>query len=783
MSATELEAAAVGLPEFVVPASASARIAQAFDLTSHAMARQALSFGLNTSGTDFNVYVLGPDRAGRMTATREFIEGWAARRPASDDWVYVFDFDAPSTPRPIRLPRGRGRQLQRSVEQVLPALARELASAFGSEGYQRQVQTLRSRGESELQARMQALEEGAREVGLTIVHSPQGSMIAAVGDDGNPAPLSSIAPERRRELEEHGRKLSERMAEINRDAARFQRQLFESVKALNGEVAARAIDGLMSVLHDDFKQIDAVSDWLQRLHADVVEHHEMFLTGESGVVEASSERASRRYGVNLLVDRSRETHPAVVCEHNPTYENLFGFIEYRQLQGGGLDTDVTLIRAGALHRANGGVLILRAEALVAQPFLWAFLKGALRDREIRIEEFYRAGSPPLAGAPKPVPVPLDLNVVIVGAPQWYYAFFAQDPEFQLYFKVKAEIEPSADATPENVACYADLIRSVADDHGISTDAGAISALLGMASRWAEHRKRLSSRFELVADVLIEASKIAPGATITVDQVRNAVEARRRRNGQVETRVQRAIEDGVILIETQGEEIGQINGLTVQHLGDHAFGSPARITARASVGRRGVINIERLVAMSGPIQQKGSMVLQGILMRRFAHGFPLSFDCSVTFEQMYGGVEGDSASMAEFIAIISELAEVPIRQDLAITGSINQLGDAQVIGGVHHKVEGFYAACLSTGGLTGTQGVVLPAANAVNLVLRDEVRDAVAEGRFHLYTVSRVEEAIELFTGMTVGEVDGANGYPEGTVYGRVMATLERFDRTLAERGI
>jgi len=780
VSAKRLGAVDVGLPVFDVEPAPRART---FDLSSHALAGEALSFGLNTPGTDFNVYVLGPDRSGRMTATREFVETWAARRPPADDWVYVFDFDAPSTPKPLRLGAGVGRRLQASVAELLPALARELASAFGSEAYQRQVAALRSRGEAALQARMEALDETAQKSGLSILHTPQGAMIAAVGSDGNPVPLHGLAPEQRRELEERSRELVEALAEINRDAARFQLQLFETVKRLNREVAARAVEGLVGGLIETFGAQDDLGDWLSRFREDVIEHHETFLSGEAGVIEAQPQRAERRYSVNLLVDRGRDTHPAVVCEHNPTYENLFGFIEYRQLPGGGLDTDVTLIRPGALHRANGGVLILRAEPLVADPALWVFLKSALRDSEIRIEEFYRAGSPPLAGAPKPVPVPLDLNVVIVGAPQWYYAFFALDPDFQLYFKVKAEIEPTADATPENLACYAGLIEAVGRGQGAELAPDARARLLGMASRWAEHRQRLTSRFELVADVLIEASKVSPGTTLTSADIQDAVRRRRARNGQAEGRVQRAISERVILIATSGTEIGQINGLTVQDLGDHTFGSPARITARAAVGRRGVINIARLVAMSGPIQQKASMVLQGLLMRRFAHRFPLSFDCSVTFEQMYGGIEGDSASMAEYVAIVSELAGVPIRQDLAITGSINQLGEAQVIGGVHHKVEGFFRACLSTGGLSGTQGVILPEANAVNLVLRDEVRDAVAADRFHVYTVTQVEEAIELFTGMPVGALDDDGFYPPDTVYGRLMETLSRFDVTLSERHI
>jgi predicted ATP-dependent protease len=540
---------------------------------------------------------------------------------------------------------------------------------------------------------------------------------------------------------------------------------------------------LLGGLADRFHAFLPLTEWVDGLRRDIVDHHELLVSSEDGVVAPRTDRAERRYSVNLLVDRSREGHPPVICEHNPTYENLFGFIEYRQLPGGGLDTDVTMIRPGALHRANGGVLILRADALVLNPILWMFLKGALRDGEIRIEEFYRANSPPLAGAPKPVPVPIDINVVIVGAPQWYYAFFAQDPDFQSYFKVKAEIEPTADATYENLCRYAGLIAGNARSNGIEVSRDGIGRLLGMASRWAEHRERLTARFELISDVLIEASKLNPGVALTADHIRAAVALRRDRNGQVEDRVQRSIAEGAILIQTRGAVVGQINGLTVQALGDHAFGSPARITARSSVGRRGVINIERLVAMSGPIQQKGSMTLQGILMRRFAHQFPLSFDCSVTFEQMYGGIEGDSASMAEYIAIVSELADVPIRQDLAITGSINQLGEAQVIGGVHHKIEGFFASCQSLGGLSGTQGVILPRQNEANLVLRDEVRDAIAAGRFHLYSVVRAEEAIELFTGMPVGEMDPSGAYPKESVYGRVMARLSRFDTMLTARHI
>jgi predicted ATP-dependent protease len=780
MALRELAADAVGMPEFRFEPTPDA---DAFDLSSHARARQALKFGLDTPGNDYNVYVLGLDRSGRMTATREFVEEWAQGRPPADDWVYVFDFEAPATPRPIRLPAGTGRRFKSAVDEVIPLLARELASAFGSESYQRQATSLRAQNDAQIQSQLVALETEANAARLSIVNTPQGAIIAAIGEDGNPMPVNMLPPEQRTKLDERSRTLMERMAEINRDAARFQRQFFETLRGFNRDVAARATEGLLAGLAERFNTFPPLSEWIEGLRRDLIDHYELMVASEDGAVAPRTDRAERRYSVNLLVDRSREAHPPVICEHNPTYENLFGFIEYRQLPGGGLDTDVTMIRPGALHRANGGVLILRADALVLNPILWMFLKGALRDGEIRIEEFYRANSPPLAGAPKPVPVPIDINVVIVGAPQWYYAFFAQDPDFQSYFKVKAEIEPTADATYENLCSYAGLIAGNARSNGIEVSRDGIGRLLGMASRWAEHRERLTARFELISDVLVEASKLNPGVTLTANHIRAAIALRRDRNGQIEDRVQRAIAEGTILIQTSGAVVGQINGLTVQALGDHAFGSPARITARSSVGRRGVINIERLVAMSGPIQQKGSMTLQGILMRRFAHHFPLSFDCSVTFEQMYGGIEGDSASMAEYIAIVSELADVPIRQDLAMTGSINQLGEAQVIGGVHHKIEGFFAACVSLGGLSGTQGVILPRQNEANLVLRDEVRDAIGAGRFHLYSVARAEEAIELFTGLPAGEMDAAGVYPKESVYGRVMARLTRFDTMLTARHI
>jgi len=543
---------------------------------------------------------------------------------------------------------------------------------------------------------------------------------------------------------------------------------------------------MLEELQGEFSGIGGLARWLTELRVDILDDPGRFraVTGDAQATE-SQEPPERRYAVNLLVDHGDVTHPRVVLESNPTYETLFGRIEYRQAQGS-VETDFTLIRAGALHRANGGILVLRAESLAADPTVWSFLKAALRDGEIRIDELQRAQMLPIAGAPKPRPIPLELKVVIVGAPRWYAVFSGGDADFYTYFKVKADIDTDVAATPDNLAVYAALIDGMARHCGLDgASAEATSRLLGIAARWADRRDKLTARIELVEDLVTEAAVRAVHAkerALDEAAVREAYDARRRRNARLEDRVLRSIVENEMMIETVGAAVGQINALTVIDIGDWRFGTPTRVTARASVGRAGVVNIERDVALGGPIQQKGAMVLQGFLAGCFAQNRPLSFTCSITFEQSYGGVEGDSASLAELIAVLSDLARVPVRQDLAITGSVNQAGRAQAIGGALDKIEGFYRVCgAKSGGLTGAQGVIVPEANRAHLVLDDEVAAAVAAGRFHVYPVATVAEAAELLLGLRAGEPDEWGAYPPDSLFGRVAARLAEFDRILAER--
>ncbi len=724
-----------------------------------------------------------------MTATMDFLEVAVANRPAPPDWIYLNDFRASHSPAPYSLPAGVGRLLQRRIAALVPQLEDAIGHAFSSEEYEAQVRAAGERLRDEVQQRVEALREEAQQHGLDIVDTPQGAMVAAVGPETQhgtqPSAEHTETKEQRAALVEAGKHFADELADIKRWAVKERAVLAVHITHLSRQLCDQVAGPLIEATIDEFAAHPDIAVWLSEMRADVVDHLDLFRPSDDDEHGELLETPERRYSVNLLVDNASAPHPPVVLEANPTYENMFGRIEYRQTGGGGLHTDYTLIRAGSLHRANGGLLVVRAEALAQNPSTWEFVKASLRDRAIRIEEPNRAGMTPIAGAPKPGPIPLEVKVVIVGAPRWYNAFFAVDPEFETYFKIKAEIDDRMEATPDNLAIFAKHIHErVASHANASCDDGAVTRLLGVAARWAEQRDKLTARFELIDDLVDEAVMLSPAdkpRRLTDECVAQALQKRLRRNGLIEDRVREVIARGVITIDTQGSVVGQVNALTVRESGDHTFGAPSRVTARASIGRLGVSNIERDVELGGPIQQKGVLVLQGFLAGRFARRIPLSFNCSITFEQSYGGVEGDSASMAELIAVLSDLSGVPVRQDIAITGSVDQRGRTQPVGGVPYKIEGFFRTCQAAGALTGTQGVVIPSANRNSVVLHDDVCAAVVAGTFNVWEARDVDQVIELLTGVPAGEPNGAGHFPPDTIYGRVMTQLEGFDRALWER--
>jgi len=775
MAATKLSAADVGLPHHA-PAPADGGV---FSLSSHARAKEALDFGLSARTPGFNIFVVGGDRSGRMTETLHYLAAEMETRPAASDWVYLNNFRRPHRPRPCRLTAGTGRQFRDAMAALVPDIRAALQKAFEDEAHQTALQAPARRLQEEINRQIAAVKAEAESRGLTIVQTKTGPAVAPAQPEEGQEP-KELTPDEMQQVQADARAIAERLSQITRWAGTQQKQVGEHARQVSVQIADDAIHGLIADLANQFTGHGGLLRWLEEVRVDILDNIQRFAAQQpEGTLPL--EPPELRYAVNLFVDHSDDRHPLVVVEANPTYDNLFGRFEYRQA-GMRLETDFTLLRAGALYRANGGVLVLRAEALAAQPMSWLFLKGALRDQEIQLEDLRQQAALPIAGAPRPKPIPLDVKVVLVGAPQWFQTYFSADVDFQTHFRIKAEIDSDMPADEPNLAHYAGLLEQIAERRGATgCDPGAIARLLAYASRLADDRTRLSAKFELLDDVIAEARVGARHGPVTAAAVDRAIGQRRIRNARAEDLMHERIADGTILIESAGGVVGQVNGLTVRDLGDHSFGAPARVTARASAGRDGIVNIERFVAMGGPIQQKGAMILQGFLSGLFARTIPLAFTCSITFEQSYGGVEGDSASLAEAVAVISDLSGLPVRQDIAITGSMNQHGQAQVVGGVARKAEGFYRACLDKpNGLTGDQGVIVPAGNARNLVLKEEVADAIAAGQFHIWTVASVTEALELLLAAPVGEADTAGAYPPDSVFGRVMARLESFNASIAE---
>jgi len=781
MVSRKISATEAGLPYFeLVELEKSANI---FSLESHTRAKEALKRGLEMSEPGFNIFVVGEDRSGRMTATLAFLEEEMAKRPPPPDWLYLNNFSQENQPHAFPLPSGLGKAFKKRLNSLIPQIREGLVYAFDQEQIQGMLKAQKEQLNAEIFEKLEKLRSEAHDAGLEINQTQQG--IFVVNSEQKAKAKSKNSPEEDSEgVDIRVQELEYKISQFTKWATGEQIKIQQSSQSLGRKIADATISMLIKNLKEEFSEIHSICNWLDELQMDATEHFHLFLPPSSNQTNHPGyEPPERRYAVNLFVDHNSSKHPKVVLEANPTYQNLFGRLEYLQ-EGGGADTDFTMIYPGALHRANGGVLVLRADALAGSDISWKFLKGAIRDETIQIEELHRFNGIPIAGAPKPQSIPLNLKVVIVGTPHWYYTFFSSDPEFKSYFKIKAEIDGDMPASSNNLSRLGGIIQKMAHDRGGYTCSNsAVSELFSYASRWADDRKRISSKFEQIDDLIAEAAAIAKQSgyikQLEAADIKAARTARLRRNSRVEDRNQEMIQNGSVKIDLNGLVIGQVNGLTVRDVSDHTFGSPSRVTARTSIGRKGVVNIERDVALGGPIQQKAAMILNGYFLGTFARRTPLSFTASMTFEQNYGGVEGDSASLAEAVAIISDLAKMPVNQSLAITGSMNQLGVAQSVGGVRHKIEGFFRACeKSRDGLTGEQGVIVPASNKEQILLDQSVQDAISNGKFHIWTVEHLADALELMLGAPAGEEEQDGSFPSETIFGRVQATLSMFNHQL-----
>jgi len=743
----------------------------------------AIEFGLSFKNDNFNIFVLGEPGTGRSSTIRKLVRGRAGAEPIPDDWCYLHSFDDASRPRSLRLPPGRGRELQKDVEHLVSRLAEEIPKIFESKDYEQQKGRITGEYQEKNRELFQRLEQHANSEGFLLQRSVSGLVLVPTrnGEPVSQQEYEELPEEERKSLDQKGEALQERLNEVLRKARDREKEMREAIAKMEKEVMLFAIGHLFDDLEEKYADFSPVLEHFAACKKDLVERIEEFRPNQGpqiaipGLRSASQEPSFERYLVNLFVDNSDLKGAPVIYEANPTYFNLFGRIEHI-IQMGNASTNFTMIKPGALHRAIGGYLILDCREVLINLFSYEALKRCIRNHEIKIEDMAEQFRLLATVSLKPEPIPLDCKIVLIGTPLLYYLLYQYDQDFRKYFKVKADFDRMMKNTWENVQEYARFIASKCQEEKILPfDRAGVARVVEYSVRLIEDKQKLSSRFLDIADLLREAAFYASREArdrVCAEHVELAIEARVYRSNKVEERIQELLEEGTLLVDTEGAVVGQVNGLSVYLMGDYSFGKPSRVTVRTYLGKGGVVNIEREAKLSGPIHDKGVLILTGFLGDRFAQDKPLALAASICFEQSYGGVEGDSASSAELYALLSSLSGVPLRQGIAVTGSVNQRGQVQPIGGVNEKIEGFFTLC-RVRGLNGEQGVVIPIQNVRNLMLKAEVREAVAAGQFHVWAVGTIDEGIEILTGVPAGKRTEDGTWPEDSVNFLVDARLQQ----------
>lgn len=757
---------------------------------------EAVRFGMGIEQPGYNIYAMGPAGTGKRTMMLRFFNERAVQEPAPYDWCYVHNFETEYKPKAIRLPAGMGMEFRDDMDRLVEQLRTSLASAFESDEYRSRRQVIAQELQEAQEQSLEGLQEKAKEMGIALMHTPAGLILAPLrdGEAISPEEFQNLPEEERKRVEANIESLQAELKEILQNVPKLQREIQERIKELDQEIITFAVGGLVDELQAKYKEFPEIVDHLEKVEKDVMENASSFLVFDSSGegeqwmamiaarARAESQAVLQRYKVNLLVDHRGAKGAPVIYEDNPTYQNLIGRVEY-SAQMGALVTDFSLIKAGALHQANGGYLLLDAHKLLEQPYAYEALKRSLKSNQIKIESIGQMLSLISTVSLEPEPIPLDVKVALVGDRLIYYTLSEYDPDFNELFKVQADFEDEMDRSSQNQEEYARLIASLVKAQKLKPfDRTAVARVIEHSARLAGDAEKLTTQVGEVANLLREASYWSGesgNGVVTAEDVQRAIDAQKYRAGRLQESVQETILRDIFLIDTSGEVVGQVNGLSVIQLGNHAFGRPSRITARVRLGRGEVVDIEREVDLSGPIHSKGVLILSGFLGARYARERPLSLSASLVFEQSYSGVDGDSASSAELYALLSAIAEVPIKQSFAVTGAINQHGGVQAIGGVNEKIEGFFDICKARG-LTGEQGVLIPSSNVKHLMLRWDVIEAVREGKFRIYPIRHIDEGIELLTGIPAGEPDENGQYPPDTINGRVQRRLEELSEKRKE---
>lgn len=747
-------------------------------------ALEAVRFAARMRARGYNLFVIGPKGSGKHAAVQGYLSDRAERFPSGDDWVYVNDFDDPHRPIALRLPAGRGPDLNRRIEKLIDDLTASVAAVLEGEDYRTRREAIDRDFAKQGESLFEAVAAAAKEKDLVLVRTEQGFAVAPE-DGGKPMAqekFNALPQVRRERLQKDIEAIQLLLRDALHKAPRLERDRQKAIRALNDTVARSLVDEEIAEVREGLDASPDLDAWITALQEDLVGKISLFVQPpeaqkpQGPTDPAGSQDPLRRFRVNVFVSHDPTAGAPVVIEDHPTLGRLVGRIEYRA-QMGSMLTDFTLIRPGALHCANGGYLLIDALKLLQQPFAWDALKRALYNARVSIESPQDAATTALAVSIQPADIPLSVKVVLFGDQRLYHILAAADPDFGDLFKVAADFDDIMERNGDHDALYARLIATIQRNETLRPlDRKAVERVIEHCSRLVEDKDRVTTRVGLIADLLREADYQARESghkTVVRDDVEAALDAARRRSDRIERRMREQVLRETMLIDTDGAAVGQVNGLSVLQIGTHAFGRPSRITARVRTGTGRFVDIEREVELGGPLHSKGVLILQGYLGATYATDVPASVQASLVFEQSYGGVDGDSASSTELYALLSALSEVPIRQGVAVTGSVNQMGEVQAIGGVNEKIEGFFDICAERG-LTGDQGVLIPAANTRHLMLKQEVRDAVKAGRFSIWAVSTIAEGIQILTGLPAGDRGPDGTFPEGSINAKVEARMRAF---------
>lgn len=755
----------------------------------------AIKLAASIRHADFNLFVLGPGGTGRHSAVATLLEGEASNRPVPPDWVYVNDFASPEQPKAIALPSGTARPLQKALEALVDDLANDIPALFESEQYQNRRSAFEQRLAKRKQDAFEKVVEKSHERKVTILRTPMGFAIAGVrnGEVIKQDDFATLSDSDRKAIEDAVSLTEKDLEKYLKSIPRLEKEHRAAVALLNAEMAEQAVDDALASVVQSFGAIEAIKPHLTALRTDLIENAEMFLREGNGRQEGPfpvararvhDEPMFHRYAVNVMVsnDPATSSGAPIISEPLPSLSNLIGKVDHMSTMGA-LVTDFTLIRSGALHRANGGFLVLDAMRVLSEPFAWEALKRCLETHAIRISSAAEMLSLISTSTLEPAPIPLQVRVVLVGDAMVHLLLTLYDSDFSRLFKLAADFSNDMPRTAESVGLFARMVAGACKRDGLlPVSRDGVAALIDVASRAADDQGRMSLRIGALWDLLREADFMTSASgrsVIDASQIAAARAAGEHRADRVRERLQQLIHEGTLMVSTSGSTVGQVNGLTVTSSGLFTFGLPVRITARVRMGTGKVIDIEREVKLGGPIHSKGVLILSSYLATHYAADVPLSLWASLVFEQSYGGVEGDSASAAELCALLSALAGIPISQSLAITGSINQMGEVQPIGGVNEKIEGFFDTCKAVG-LTGQQGVLIPRRNVANLMLRADVIEAVASGKFRIYAIAHIDEAMELLTGLAAGTRSGNGAFEDGSINANVETRLRDFAHALRD---